>query len=162
VGFLLVANPQAYQVMHITDEPSMTCEPNLPQVRQEGCDAFMDAILSDILKTCGGTALKAVIEQGLAGLLKSRQGSVSKKEEKAIRDGAREVVLQLATISDVHRYDPKVLAIEGKTLAQRLSATVTHSHRKSASRLYRACKLASARPARKSTARGRTVTRKKR
>jgi hypothetical protein len=73
----------------------------------------MDPILTTILSTVGGAALKKAIEEAMTRLLKSKKPTVTEKEKQAIAQAAEKMV-QVATMDEVKAHSPTWRAIEAK------------------------------------------------
>jgi len=76
--------------------------------------AFMDDIIKHIIETGGDTALKSAIGSALTGMAIGLRKVLSRKDKKAI-DKVAEKMVQVATLEDIERYDPKVETIRVTT-----------------------------------------------
>ena len=74
----------------------------------------MDDIIKHIIETGGDTALKSAIGSALTGVAIGLRKVLSRKDKKAI-DKAAEKMVQVATLEDIERYDPKVESIRVTT-----------------------------------------------
>jgi len=83
----------------------------------------MDAFLVGMLTT---TAVRKAIELAITDLWRKLYGRVTREDKRQIEKAADKMV-QAATMDDVRRYDPKVLAIERGVKNKRLPVTAMKS-----------------------------------